>query len=103
MHHDGAKGASDEAREQEEAALLARYGRMIARRGLTAPAILFLESVRPMGFIASQAMVFFGPMVGLVSFRRDYDAITRLLEDREGVERLICAIEAADRSDTAAR
>lgn len=80
----------------EEPDVLEEVARAVVRRGLTAPAILFLESVRPLGFVASQAMLFFGPLLGWVVPRERYDALQRALESRDGVERLLLRIEALD-------
>lgn len=80
----------------EEERVVGALARAVVRRGLTAPAILFLESTRPMNFVASQAMLFFAPMLGVVLDRGDYDVFQRLLERRESVEALLTRIEAED-------
>ena len=80
-----------------ETEVVDRLAGAVVRRGLTAPAILFLESVRPLNFVASQALLFFAPMVGLVLERRDYDTLQGLLERRESIELILLRIEALDR------
>jgi len=60
---------------------------------LTAPAVLFLESAKPLSFLGNQALVFFQPIVQTVFNFRTYDEITELLEDRENVEVLLKKIE----------
>ena len=48
---------------EEQEAVLEKLAKQVVKRGMTVPAIIFLESVRPLNFIASQAMVFFEPIV----------------------------------------
>ena len=84
------KGLSD-----EERALLDRLADGITRRGLTTPALFFLESMKPMGFIASQALVFFRPIVETIAPNpKTYDLLTRILERRGSVELLLRRLEA---------
>ena len=84
---------------EAEEDVLDRFADAVVRRGMTAPAILFLESFRPMNFIASQAMVFFAPMVGLIVNRKDYDVVMNLLERRESIEHVLRRIEDRDQPD----
>lgn len=81
----------------DETALLDQLATAVVRRGLTAPAILFLESIRPMNFLASQAMVFFAPMASLLFARKDYATLQTLLERRESIDRIITRIEELDK------
>lgn len=65
----------------------------IARLGLTAPAILFLEAHKPLSFLGGQALLFSQPLLGFLlgdEAARDY---ALLLEDRENVERLLRSLE----------
>ena len=89
-------GARDEGLDPEEERVVDKLARAVVARGLVAPAILFLESVRPMNFVASQAMVFFAPMVGLLFRRDEYDALARLLERRSSIEQILSRIESID-------
>jgi hypothetical protein len=77
----------------EDAALLDRIAGRIVRLGLATPAIFFLESVRPLSFVASQAMVFFGPLATAILPHQDYERLARILEDRGSVEALLVRIE----------
>lgn len=77
-------------RQQE---LLEKIAHQIVKRKLTVPAIMFFESVKPLSFIGSQAMVFLQPMVQAFLNRREYDEITLMMEERENVEKLLCEIE----------
>jgi len=72
------------SREEREA--VERLARAVVRRRLAPVAALFIESARPLNFVASQMLVFFGPMVQAFGEFRDYDTITRLLEDRRSID-----------------
>jgi len=68
---------------------------VVARR-MTVPAILFLESVKPVSFIGSQALYFFEPMVRAFFTVPEYERFAALLERRESLEDLLVRIEAQD-------
>ncbi|MGD8718056.1 MAG: hypothetical protein PVH29_04460 [Candidatus Zixiibacteriota bacterium] len=76
--------------------LIEKIARAIVVRNLTAPAIFFLESTKPLSFIGSQVMVFFDPLVSAIFSARGYNDVRIALEDRENIERLLSAIERQD-------
>ncbi len=78
---------------ERQAELLAKISDQIVKRKLTVPAIMFLESVKPLSFIGSQALVFLQPIVQAVLNRKEYDELTLMMENRENVEKLLCEIE----------
>lgn len=80
----------------EEHIVLEKLSDQVVKRGMTVPAIIFLESVKPLNFIGSQAMVFFEPMIQSVFNFKDYDTVRTALEKRPSIELLIQKIEAAD-------
>lgn len=89
--------ASDDNRlTDEELAVLEKVARKAVDRGWTVPSILFLESVKPLNYIASQALVFFEPIVQTLLNLKDYDTFRTALERRESVEVLIVKIEELD-------
>ena len=63
---------------------------------MTVPAILLLESVKPLSFLGSQALLFFEPMVRAFFSVPDYDRAAALLERRESLEALLVRIEAKE-------
>ena len=81
---------------EEENAVLEKLATKVVDRGMTIPAILFLESVKPLNYISSQAMVFFEPMVQSVFNFKDYDTMRIALEKRETLEILLLKIEKYD-------
>ena len=82
--------------EADEQALLDKVARKVVDKGWTVPAIMFLESVKPLNFISSQAMVFFEPIVQTVFSFKDYTTFRTALEKRESIELLLLKIEEFD-------
>ena len=77
-----------------------RLARWIVERRLETPALLFLESSRPLAFVGSQAMHFFQPLASALFTTRDYERLARLLEERGNFDILLATIEReADRRD----
>jgi hypothetical protein len=66
---------------------------------MTVPAILFLESVKPLSFVGSQAMYFFEPMVRALFPLPEYERLASLMERRESVEELLVRIERRDEEE----
>ncbi len=81
---------------EEENSVLEKLAKKVVDRGMTVPAILFLESVKPLNYIGSQAMVFFEPMVQSIFNFKDYDIMRIALEKRETLEILLLKIEKHD-------
>lgn len=79
----------------EDAELLDKLADGIARRRLTTVAIFFLESVKPLNFVASQTMYFFRPIVQTIwTNPLTWDRVAKLLERRETIELLLRRLEA---------
>jgi hypothetical protein len=88
----------------EDQALFDRLARWIVERRMETPAILFLESSRPLSFVGAQAMHFFQPLASVLFATRDYERLAHLLEDRANLSLLLAAIEGeADRREATAR
>jgi len=80
----------------DENRILDKLAQRVVRWKMSVPAIIFLESIKPLNYIGSQTMVFFEPIVQTLFNFRDYDTFRRAMERRENVERLLQKIEAAD-------
>jgi len=90
------RGGADEATRAEREALMDRFAAAVVERRMAAPAILFLESVKPISFLGNQALVFFQPIVQSVFDFKSYDKVVAILEDRENLEYLLRRIEELD-------
>jgi len=81
---------------EDEDRILNKVAERVVRWKMSVPAIVFLESMKPLNYIGSQTLVFFEPIVQSVFNFKDYDTFQRAMERRENVERLMQKIEAAD-------
>lgn len=86
----------DKALAPEQEAVLEKVARKVVDKGMAVPAILFLESVKPLNFIGSQVLVFFEPIVQTLFNFKDYTTFRETLERRESIEILLRKIEAHD-------
>jgi hypothetical protein len=80
----------------EEDAVLEKIAKKVVQWHMTVPAIMFLESIKPLNYIGAQAMIFFEPIVQSVFSFKDYDTFRMAMERRENVENLLRKIEAHD-------
>lgn len=87
----------------EDVALLERVAARVVELRLDVPAVLTLESVRPLSFVAGQAMLFFQPMVQALLRFDDYRRFAALLERRETLDLLTSLIERRAEAAAAAR
>ncbi len=83
----------EEIDEKEKQEIIDKLAKGIVRRGLTAPAIMFLESIKPINYIGSQVMVFFEPVILSIFTIKNYRKIALIFEERGAVERVLEAIE----------
>ncbi len=79
-----ALGRSEEQRED----LVEQAAREIQMRGLTVPAVLFLQASRPYRRLGSGAMVFFDPTLRSI-FGGELPVASEILADDAGIEQLI--------------
>jgi hypothetical protein len=86
---------------QEE--LLDRLAAKVVEWRMSVPAVLFLESVKPLNFVGSQVLVFFSPLVNSLYEFKDYQDLVALMEERSNVERLLKRIEAKEAEHDAGR
>src|SRR5262245_45265463 len=78
----------------EDRALLDRIAARVVELHLEVPAILALESGRPLSLVAGQTMLFFEPIVGALLRLPDYRRFAQLIERREALDQLLTSIEA---------
>ena len=84
---------SDVPLEERDRELLDRLAARIVELKLETPAILALESARPLALLVSQAMFFFQPFAQALFRLPDYQRFAGLVERREALEELTTAIE----------
>ncbi|HSL04783.1 MAG TPA: hypothetical protein VK901_14745 [Nitrospiraceae bacterium] len=77
----------------EDLALLDRVADAVVKRGMAAPATVFLDSLGPMNFLGSQALYFLTPIVEWAFQAKEVEQVARLLERRDTISRLIAIID----------
>ena len=73
--------------------LIDDLARRTAQAHLAAPAILFLEMLKPLAFLGAQVLWVTQPFLGLWWDQGDVRALARLFEDPASVDQLIERIE----------
>ena len=84
-----------EALTDDDRALLERLARRVVELRLETPALLTLETARPLSVLAGQAMLFFEPFAQALFRLPDYRRLAALVERREAMEALAAMIERA--------
>jgi len=77
----------------EDLALLERLAARVVDLRLEVPAILALETGKPLSLLASQAMIFFEPIAQALFPGVEYRRYAALAEKRDAIETLITLIE----------
>ena len=80
----------------DEQNILSKFASRIVDKGMTVPALFFLESTKYVSFIGSQMMVFFGPVMTSFINSEKYYNFSELLEDRNNIDYLLNEIERID-------
>ncbi len=81
----------------EQAAAVDKIAKFVVRFSMTVPAILTLESMRPLSYVGSQLMHILTPAIGVFLSTSEWEAMSVLLADRRGVLYVIERIEAMDK------
>jgi len=79
--------------EKSDEEAIMRVGDLIVHRRLEVPAIMALESLRPMNFLASQVMVMLQPFLGFVTDDSFFVSCQAAFEKRDSVNFLIEYLE----------
>jgi hypothetical protein len=93
VKHVGEEAVDDPSLCQQSGQLLDRLAERITRRGWTTPVLLLLGLTRPFSFIASQGLLLFQPLSGLLNIDNTVAGYAELLADRSNVDRLASRLE----------
>ncbi|HYM82906.1 MAG TPA: hypothetical protein VEY67_01990 [Candidatus Dormibacteraeota bacterium] len=88
-----------ERTEEQRDELVEQVAREIQLRGLTAPAVHFLQASRPYRPLGSNAMLFFDPVLRAL-FGGALVSASAILADDAGIEQLIERLEELDEETT---
>ncbi|MBN1754714.1 hypothetical protein JW877_00735 [bacterium] len=78
---------------EAQIAILDKLGKKVAEWQMTVPAVMFLEQVKPLNYVASQVTLFFEPYLSLLFKGKDFIEFRRAIAKREGISLLIDKIE----------
>ena len=79
--------------KDDDVILIKKLADYAVRRKMSLPAIIFLESVRPLNFIGNQVMIFFKPILTHFFSGNEYNKLANILENRKVIDILISEIE----------
>ncbi|MBI5030550.1 MAG: hypothetical protein HZB51_08480 [Chloroflexi bacterium] len=85
---------------QRRTELIDRFAQRIVETGMTAPAILFLESFKPVSFLGAQLFWFSEPFLNLVINPTDLHDFTVLIQDEAGTEALLERLESFQQNNS---
>jgi hypothetical protein len=78
-------------------AVIDRLCRQVVARGMVTPALVFLESVRPLNYVSSQTLTFFSPVLSAVADAAACQELAAFLERRGSIDYLCRRVEEMDR------
>jgi hypothetical protein len=85
-----------EISEERAIELIDRLSKFIAKKRMAAPAIMTIESLRPLARIGSQLMHFLAPFAEIIFNAKEYQEFAVLLENENYVGLLIKRIDEID-------
>jgi hypothetical protein len=79
--------------EEKKVEIADKIASQVVKRGLSVPAILFLEMHKPLSRIAANTAVVFSPFIIPFCGLSFFDNYSQFLEERDNIERVIRRIE----------
>jgi len=70
-----------------------RILKQVVKRRMTVPAVMLLETCRPLNYVGSQLLVFFSPLMKIALGTRAQDDFARFLEERGSIDYLLDRLE----------
>ena len=93
-NHAFAVSPPEQAITEDDEILAKKVATFIVNRKLSAPAIMLLETGRPLNYIGSQFLVFLSPFISIIfSNSKEFDRFTQLIEKRDSIPCIIKHIE----------
>jgi hypothetical protein len=89
----------EELAPEREEEIAEKIAQTAVKKRMAAPLVLFIESVKPLAFVASQLAIFsLGPLYALLGQRSE--EYTMFFSKRENVERVLKRVEELSKSQT---
>ena len=73
--------------------IIEKLCREVVRRRMTTPALLMLETGRPLNYVSAQLLHFFQPMLSFLANAAEYQAFTEFLEQRGSIDYIVARLE----------
>lgn len=94
--------AEDFEPTETQRALVDRLCREVVARELTTPALLFLETVRPLNSVTAQSLQFFMPLLSTAGISKATEDLAAFLEHRGSIDYLCRRIDELSQDDRTA-
>ena len=93
------KGRDDECKfsEEEISNFINTFAKAVVKRGMTVPAVMTLEMVKPLSFIGHTSLVMFGPVLEMIIDPVKMEKLQAITADRDNIEKLMVSIENLER------
>lgn len=85
-----------EINDERAVELVEKISRFIVKKRMAAPAIMTIESLRPLNRLGSQIMYFLAPFAEIIFNSREYQEFAALLQKEKNVKMLIDRIDELD-------
>jgi len=85
-----------EIKEERALELIEKISKFIVERKMASPAILAIESLRPLNFIASQLMYFLSPFAEIIFNPKEYQEFAALIENDDYIKILLKRLDELD-------
>ncbi len=85
--------------QEKEAEMIDQLADQISKRRMEVPATLFLEMHKPLAGIGSQALIAFSPFLAPFVGIDNVNEWSRLIRNREAIDRLIERLEESKQAD----
>jgi len=85
-----------EINEERAIEIVEKISRYIVKKRMAAPALMTIESLRPLNFIGSQLLYFLAPFAEVIFNAKEYQEFAALLEKDEYIKLLLKRIDELD-------
>lgn len=85
-----------EIKPEKAIELIEKIAKFIAERKMAPAAIMAIESLRPLNFIASQVLYFIAPFAEVIFNPKEYEEFAAMLEDDDYIKLLLKRIDELD-------
>ena len=85
-----------EISEERAIEIVEKISRYIVKKRMAAPALMTIESLRPLNFIGSQLLYFLAPFAEVIFNAKEYQEFAALLEKDEYIKLMLKRIDELD-------